>query len=92
MLKLNVGFNRKTGEANYGSRGACVNVELDSTAASSVIPTGSRNGFGSCSDSPKRRSTRNWLHNRQTGSQTNGSNSAGNGKSSVHGVFTTADN
>ena len=29
MLKLNVGFNRKTGEANYGSRGACVNLELE---------------------------------------------------------------
>ena len=29
MLKLNIGFNRKTGEANYGSRGACVNLELE---------------------------------------------------------------
>lgn len=29
MLKLNVGFNRKTGEANYGSRGAAVNLELE---------------------------------------------------------------
>ena len=29
MLKLNVGFNRKTGEANYGSRGASVNLELE---------------------------------------------------------------
>lgn len=29
MLKLNVGFNRKTGEPNYGSRGASVNLELD---------------------------------------------------------------
>ena len=29
MLKLNVGFNRKIGEANYGSRGASVNLELE---------------------------------------------------------------
>jgi hypothetical protein len=36
MLKLNVGFNRKSGEANYGSRGASVNLELelDSSLAS----------------------------------------------------------
>ena len=29
MLKLNVGFNRKVGEANYGSRGASVTLELE---------------------------------------------------------------
>jgi len=29
MLKLNVGFNRKVGEAHYGSRGASVNLELE---------------------------------------------------------------
>ena len=29
MLKLNVGFNRKVGEANYGSRGANVNLDLE---------------------------------------------------------------
>ena len=29
MLKLNVGFNKKIGEANYGSRGASVALELD---------------------------------------------------------------
>ena len=29
MLKLNVGFNRKVGEANYSSRGASVNLELE---------------------------------------------------------------
>lgn len=29
MLKLNVGFNRKVGESNYGSRGASVNLEME---------------------------------------------------------------
>jgi hypothetical protein len=29
MLKLNVGFSRKVGEAHYGSRGASVNLELE---------------------------------------------------------------
>jgi hypothetical protein len=29
MLKINVGFNRKVGEANYESRGASVNLELE---------------------------------------------------------------
>lgn len=28
-LKLNVGFTKKVGEANYGSRGAAVNLELE---------------------------------------------------------------
>jgi len=29
MIRLNAGFSRKVGETNYGSRGACVNVELE---------------------------------------------------------------
>jgi len=33
MLKLNIGFNRKKGELNYGSRGASVHLELDYDSA-----------------------------------------------------------
>ena len=29
MLKLNAGFSRKVGEPDFGSRGACVNLELE---------------------------------------------------------------
>jgi hypothetical protein len=29
MLRLNIGFNRKVGEANFGSRGASVNLEIE---------------------------------------------------------------
>jgi len=29
MLKLNIGFTRKVGEANYSSRGASVNLEIE---------------------------------------------------------------
>ena len=29
MLKLNIGFNRKLGEANFSSRGASVNLEIE---------------------------------------------------------------
>jgi len=29
MLKINIGFNRKVGEANFSSRGASVNLEIE---------------------------------------------------------------
>ncbi len=38
MLKLNVGFTKKVGEANYGSRGASVNVELEYDSAMASDP------------------------------------------------------
>ena len=37
MIKLNAGLSRKVGEANYGSRGASVNLELE--IESSTIDT-----------------------------------------------------
>lgn len=37
MLKLNVGFTNEVGEANYGSRGAAVNLELK-LDSSLVVP------------------------------------------------------
>ena len=33
MLKLNIGFNRKVGEANFSSRGASVNLEVEIESA-----------------------------------------------------------
>jgi hypothetical protein len=38
MLRLNVGFTKKVGEANYGSRGASVNLELDYDSALASDP------------------------------------------------------
>ena len=38
MLKLNVGFNRKVGESNYGSRGASVNLELEAESGLASDP------------------------------------------------------
>jgi hypothetical protein len=38
MLKLNVGLSRKVGEANYGSRGASVNLELEMETSLATDP------------------------------------------------------
>ena len=38
-LKLNCGLTRKIGEANYGSRGASINVELELDSALVTEPT-----------------------------------------------------
>ena len=42
MLKLNVGLSRKIGEANYGSRGASVNLELEVEAGLVADPAALR--------------------------------------------------
>lgn len=39
MLKLNVGFQRKVGEAAYGSRGASVHLELELDSGLAQEPT-----------------------------------------------------
>lgn len=39
MLKLNVGLSRKIGEANYGSRGASVHLELEVESALAGDPS-----------------------------------------------------
>jgi len=38
MLKLNVGLSRKVGEANFGSRGASVHLELEVESALAADP------------------------------------------------------
>ena len=38
MIKLNAGFSRKVGEANYSSRGASVNVDLELESADELDP------------------------------------------------------
>ncbi|MCE9534144.1 MAG: hypothetical protein K8T89_23955, partial [Planctomycetes bacterium] len=37
-LKLNIGLNRKVGDANYGSHGASVNLELEVESALASDP------------------------------------------------------
>ena len=38
MLHLNIGFSRKVGEANYGSRGASVNLEIEVESGTCAYP------------------------------------------------------
>jgi hypothetical protein len=45
-LKLNVGLARKLGEANYGSRGASINLELEVDSSLISEPAKPHEGTG----------------------------------------------
>jgi hypothetical protein len=82
MLKLNVGFNRKVGEANYGSRGASASLELESDSGLASDPERLkeriRNLFGLAKASVEEE-----LNSQQAGS--NGTQTAANGNGHTSG-------
>ena len=85
MLKLNVGFNRKTGEANYGSKGASVNLELE--LASDLVGDTDRlkERIRQLFAMAKASVDEELAAQSPAGNQTNGGCAAGNGKLPVNG-------
>jgi hypothetical protein len=82
MLKLNVGFTKKVGEANYGSRGASVSLELESDSGLASDPERLKEKirylFGLAKASVEEE-----LHNQQPGS--NGTQTDANGNGHTNG-------
>lgn len=92
-LKLNVGLSKKVGEANYGSRGASVNVELELDATLATQPDRMRERiremFGLA-----RNAVEEELHSSHTpsGNQPGNGNGHANGSSPQNGHGQNGDN